>query len=236
MACACAAPLRGEAEVFVNDKDGRFLQLRIERDMGGAVGRASSARVSSLPVAARRLRLDDAHEHACSPVKRSVACGSLSADPGNVQGTDRRSCCRWAALLRADVEGMAIHRGTGPAYLVVSSQGNDSYVVLDAARALSGSRCLPHRHQHRRPASMARRKPMGWTSRRCRCQASRTACWSSRTAASAGPKDRRTSSTCPGRMWRAPCRCRDPAASHGAQSQGQYTSGTYISAGTGWRV
>ena len=28
---------------------------------------------------------------------------------------------------------MAIHRGTGPAYLVVSSQGNDSFVVLDAS-------------------------------------------------------------------------------------------------------
>jgi 3-phytase len=35
-------------------------------------------------------------------------------------------------LLHADVEGMGIHHGAGKDYLVVSSQGNNSYVVLDA--------------------------------------------------------------------------------------------------------
>jgi 3-phytase len=56
----------------------------------------------------------------------------LSAEPGNAQGTDRRLVLPTGGLLRADVEGIAVYRGAGVAYLVVSSQGNDSYVVLDA--------------------------------------------------------------------------------------------------------
>jgi 3-phytase len=35
--------------------------------------------------------------------------------------------------LRADVEGMAIYHGANASYLVVSSQGSNSYVVADAA-------------------------------------------------------------------------------------------------------
>jgi 3-phytase len=36
-------------------------------------------------------------------------------------------------LLQADVEGMGLYHGADRSYLVVSSQGNNSYVVLDAA-------------------------------------------------------------------------------------------------------
>jgi len=35
--------------------------------------------------------------------------------------------------LKADVEGLALYHGSERSYLLVSSQGNDSYVVLDAA-------------------------------------------------------------------------------------------------------
>lgn len=35
--------------------------------------------------------------------------------------------------LRADVEGMALYHGANASYLVVSSQGSNSYVVADAA-------------------------------------------------------------------------------------------------------
>src|SRR3546814_14429360 len=33
--------------------------------------------------------------------------------------------------LHADVEGIALYQGAGHDYLVISSQGNDSYLVLD---------------------------------------------------------------------------------------------------------
>ena len=122
---------QGDAEVFVNDKDGRFLQLRIERDMGGAVvaRRLREFRVASQP---EGCVVDDAQNTLfAGEEKRGV--WALSANPGDAQGTDRRLVLPVGGLLRADVEGMAIHRGTGPAYLVVSSQGNDSFVVLDAS-------------------------------------------------------------------------------------------------------
>jgi 3-phytase len=57
---------------------------------------------------------------------------ALSADPGDAQAGDRRLVLPVGGLLQADVEGLALYRGGGRDYLVVSSQGNDSYVVLDA--------------------------------------------------------------------------------------------------------
>jgi myo-inositol-hexaphosphate 3-phosphohydrolase len=53
---------QGEAEVFVNDKDGRFLQVRIERDIGRHDRRAPSSRVSCR-VATEGCVVDDALEH-----------------------------------------------------------------------------------------------------------------------------------------------------------------------------
>lgn len=35
-------------------------------------------------------------------------------------------------VLKADVEGLALYQSEGHDYLIVSSQGNDSYLVLDA--------------------------------------------------------------------------------------------------------
>lgn len=121
---------QGEAEVFVNDKDGRFLQVRIERDSGGTIvaRRLREFRVASQP---EGCVVDDAQSTLfAGEEKRGV--WALSAEPGNAQGTDRRLVLPTGDLLRADVEGIAVYRGAGVAYLVVSSQGNDSYVVLDA--------------------------------------------------------------------------------------------------------
>lgn len=120
----------GEPEVFVNDKDGRFLQLRVERDAAGAVvaRRLREFRVASQP---EGCVVDDVlNTLFAGEEKRGV--WALSADAVNAQGTDRRLVLPVGELPRADVDGMAIHRGAGQAYLVVSSQGNDSYVVLDA--------------------------------------------------------------------------------------------------------
>lgn len=122
---------QGEAEVIVNDKDGRFLQLRIERNAGGAVvaRRLREFRLASQP---EGCVVDDAQDTLfVGEEKRGV--WAMSADPADAQAADRRLVMPVGKVLRADVEGMAIHRGGAQAYLVVSSQGNDSYVVLDAA-------------------------------------------------------------------------------------------------------
>lgn len=121
----------GQAEVFVNDKDGRFLQVRLERDAAGtwAARRLREFRLASQPegcVADEAQGLLFVGEE-----KRGV--WALSAEPANAQATDRRLVLPVGGLLQADVEGMAVHRRGASAHLVVSSQGNDSYVVLDAA-------------------------------------------------------------------------------------------------------
>ncbi|WP_341891375.1 phytase [Variovorax sp. YR752] len=121
---------QGDAEVIVNDKDGRFLQLRIERDAGGAVvaRRLREFRLASQP---EGCVVDDAQNVLfAGEEKRGV--WALSADPVDGQASDRRLVLPVGGLLRADVEGLAVHRGGQQPYLVVSSQGNDSYVVLDA--------------------------------------------------------------------------------------------------------
>lgn len=121
---------QGDAEVIVNDKDGRFLQLRIERDAAGAVvaRRLREFRLVSQP---EGCVVDDAQNVLfAGEEKRGV--WALSADPADGQASDRRLVLAVGGLLHADVEGMAIHRGGPQPYLVVSSQGNDSYVVLDA--------------------------------------------------------------------------------------------------------
>ena len=122
---------QGEAEVIANDKDGRFLQLRIERDAGGAITarRLREFRVASQPEGC----VTDETSNTLFVGEERRGVWALSADPADAQASDRRLVLPVGGPLRADVEGLAIYRAAGQAYLVVSSQGNDSYVVLDAA-------------------------------------------------------------------------------------------------------
>jgi 3-phytase len=122
---------QGEAEVIVNDKDGRFLQLRIERDAAGAVvaRRLREFRLGSQPEGC----VVDETQNTLFAGEEKRGVWAMSADAGDARAGDRRLVLAAGGVLRADVEGMAIHRGGSQAYLVVSSQGNDSYVVLDAA-------------------------------------------------------------------------------------------------------
>lgn len=122
---------RGEAEVIVNDKDGRFLQLRIERDAAGAVAarRLREFRLGSQPEGC----VVDEVQDILFAGEEKRGLWAMAADPRDAQAADRRLVLPVGPVLHADVEGMAIHRRGPQAYLVVSSQGNDSYVVLDAA-------------------------------------------------------------------------------------------------------
>jgi 3-phytase len=121
----------GEGEVFVNDKDGRLLQLRLERD---AAGGWSSRRLREIRFASQLEGCvsDDATGRLFVGEEKH-GLWSLAADPADLQGHDRRLLLPVGGVLRADVEGLAIHRIGERGHLVVSSQGNDSYVVLDAA-------------------------------------------------------------------------------------------------------
>jgi 3-phytase len=97
--------------------------------------------------------------------------------------------------LVADVEGMGLYHGAKASYLVVSSQGDNSYLVLDARRLTSvrGSFRVGYKpgRRHRRHLGtdgleVSSANFGGPTLK---------ACWSSRTATNACPTARKTSST-----------------------------------------
>lgn len=130
--CAARTP-DGDFEVFVNDQDGRFQHLRIDVDATGAAEPRWSARVL------RRFGVASQPE-GCVVDDRTRRLYLGEEDRGiwtlSARGEDAPQLemvlpvGRW---LHADVEGLAIHHGREQSWLVASSQGNSSLVVMDAA-------------------------------------------------------------------------------------------------------
>ncbi|MFS2026396.1 phytase [Massilia sp. CT11-137] len=125
-ACLYRTP-QGGLDAIVNDKDGRFQQYRITRTDGrfGAT-LARSWRLASQPegcVADERTGLLFMGEE-----KR----GLWVADADAAKPMSPRLVLPVGDPLHADVEGMGIYHGKTGSWVVVSSQGSDSYVVLDA--------------------------------------------------------------------------------------------------------
>jgi myo-inositol-hexaphosphate 3-phosphohydrolase len=122
-------PADGGLEAFINDKDGSFLQYRIEAgaDGNGMAGRLLRRfKVASQPegcvVDDRNARLFLGEE------KRGVWTVSARGDaPAKLS-----MVMPVGPQLVADVEGMGLYHGARADYLVVSSQGDNSYLVLDA--------------------------------------------------------------------------------------------------------
>jgi myo-inositol-hexaphosphate 3-phosphohydrolase len=120
-------PADGGLEAFINDKDGSFLQYRIEGDAKGMTGKLLRRfKVGSQPegcvVDDRNNRLFLGEE------KRGVWTVSARGDaPAKLT-----MVVPVGPQLVADVEGMGLYHGAKASYLVVSSQGDNSYLVLDA--------------------------------------------------------------------------------------------------------
>ena len=121
-------PTEGGLEAFVNDKDGRIVHYRIDFDGKVFSGRKlRELRVATQPegcvVDDRAARLFVGEEdHGIWAVSARADSKDL---PKLIMPVGRE--------LVADVEGLAIYHGTSASYLIASSQGNDSYVVLDSA-------------------------------------------------------------------------------------------------------
>ena len=122
---------QGGLEVFANDKDGRFEHYRIVRTEKGSTYHYSGEllrgfRVDSQPegcvVDDRNGRLFIGEE------KRGIWTLPAAADGGS----KLKLVLATGKLLVADVEGLALYHGKSASYLIASSQGNSSYVVLDA--------------------------------------------------------------------------------------------------------
>lgn len=124
-------PAGGGLEAFVNDKDGTFQHYRIGRKDGAFTGTLlRSFKVASQPEGCvaddRTGRLFVGEE------KRGVWALDAGASVPSAAPA-MRMILPVGGVLTADVEGMSLYHGTGASYLVVSSQGSNSYVVLDAA-------------------------------------------------------------------------------------------------------
>lgn len=120
-------PPEGGLEVIANDKDGRFIQYRLELRDGVYGGQpVRRFRVDSQPegcvVDDRQGRLFVGEEDVgiWSLLARADASGKLTM----VMPVGPR--------LVADVEGLALYHGEMASYLVASSQGDNSFVVIDA--------------------------------------------------------------------------------------------------------
>lgn len=126
-------PPQGGLEVFVNDKDGQVQHQRISRVDNQ--WRGEVVRTLRLPSQPEGCVVDDANGRLFIG-EEDVGVWTTSASASRV--TPWESVMKVGAQLHADVEGMAIYYGqtdgkpNGRNYLLVSSQGNNSYVVLDA--------------------------------------------------------------------------------------------------------
>ena len=119
---------QGGLEAYVNDKDGRFEHYRIVRteknENGGYAGELLRAfRTASQP---EGCVVDDrSGRFFFGEEKRGIwTLAATDAKPKLILATGK--------LLVADVEGLALYHGKNASYLIASSQGNSSYVVLDA--------------------------------------------------------------------------------------------------------
>ncbi len=118
----------GALEVFVNDKSGAYQQLRVERRGADIVGtRLREFKLSTQPEGC--VADDEAGQVFLGEEKRGV--WALPTDAG--RAAKPQLVLPVGGLLHADVEGMGLYRGAKQSWLVVSSQGNNSFVVLDAA-------------------------------------------------------------------------------------------------------
>jgi 3-phytase len=120
-------PRAGGLEVIANDKRGAFRQYRIVRT--GDTWSAQLGREFKVASQPEGCVADDRNERLfIGEEKRGVWTLGARID----QPTGLTRVLGIGKDLRPDVEGMAIYHGTAASYLVVSSQGDSSYVVLDA--------------------------------------------------------------------------------------------------------
>jgi 3-phytase len=117
----------GDIYAIVNDKSGEFQQFLITSEAGRLGGKlVRTFHVESQPegcVANDRTRELFVGEE-------DVAVWVIGADPD--AGTVLREVIRVGNVVVDDIEGLGIYQGKKQDYLIISSQGNNSYVVTDA--------------------------------------------------------------------------------------------------------
>ncbi|MCF6763413.1 phytase [Pseudomonas fragi] len=124
--CLFKAP-SGEIYSFANDKDGTFVQHRLYAKGDKVEGElVRKFKVASQP---EGCVADDRNQRLFLG-EEDVAVWALDARPD--QPAALTSVIRVGEQVHDDIEGMGLYQTEKDNYLVISSQGNDSYVVVDA--------------------------------------------------------------------------------------------------------
>lgn len=120
-------PASGELFAIANGKDGTFLQYRLSAPNGTVQGEL-----------VRQFKVDSQPEGCVADDQRQRLflgeedVGVWAVDARADQPANLTSVIKVGPQLHADVEGLALYQSEARDYLVISSQGNDSYLVLDA--------------------------------------------------------------------------------------------------------
>lgn len=120
-------PASGEIYAIANGKDGTFLQYRLSAPDGRAQGEL-----------VRQFKVDSQPEGCVADDQRQRLfigeedVGVWAVDARADQPATLANVIKVGPQLHADVEGLALYQSDKRDYLVISSQGNDSYLVVDA--------------------------------------------------------------------------------------------------------
>jgi 3-phytase len=124
-------PNRGGLEAFVNDKDGLVQHWRIERKNGSYVG--TQLRHFKIATQPEGCVVDDKNARLfIGEEKRGVWLANADVATNTSDNKPLQLIAKVDQHLHADVEGLALYHGKQASYLVVSSQGDSSYVIYDA--------------------------------------------------------------------------------------------------------
>jgi 3-phytase len=117
----------GGMYVFANDKSGRFVQYRVEAKGETLSGQAvREFRVASQPEGCV------ADDKAARLFVGEEAEGVWLFDAAPGAGDEREAVIMTGGDVTADVEGLALYQTPARDLLVISSQGSDSYVIVEA--------------------------------------------------------------------------------------------------------
>lgn len=118
---------QGGIHAIANDKDGTFVQYRLDGTTGQP--RGELVRRFKVETQPEGCVADDRNERLFVG-EEDVAVWVLDARAEAPTALEK--VIDVGGPVHDDIEGLALYQGTSGDYLVISSQGNDSYVVLDA--------------------------------------------------------------------------------------------------------
>lgn len=124
--CLFKAP-SGEIYSFANDKDGTFVQHRLFAK--GDQVQGELVRQFKVPTQPEGCVADDQRQRLFLG-EEDVAVWAVDARPD--QPATLTSVIKVGEQVHDDIEGLTLYQTEKDKYLVISSQGNDSYVVVDA--------------------------------------------------------------------------------------------------------